>query len=134
MNNNYLRRTLAAFLSCTLFLSPVLSPIVRAAQLSLPASDLIAPTITQNNYIDKVAKNQQHSISVTVTDNVAVKKVTLYYRTIGDDIYKTQVLKNVPGSDEYQTTFKAELSCGTIFRFLIAFRITRLSDSIALVV
>ncbi len=81
--------------------SMTFAPLLRAGQLSLPTSDLVAPKITQEKYIDTVEKNKAHKITVTVKDNVGVKQVIVYYRVIGTEAYKSQTMKNIAGSDDY---------------------------------
>jgi hypothetical protein len=91
--------------------SLVFSPLIRAAQLSLPAADLVAPKITQEHYVDTVEKNKNHKISVTVKDNVKVKQVILYYRVIGSKNYKTKAMQNKPNTNQYiATIYSKEIS------------------------
>ena len=98
-------RKIFTFFVC---LSLLFSPVLHAGQLSLPASDLVAPKISQAKYIDTVEKDKNHRITVEVTDNVAVKQVTLYYRVIGTETYKTQNMKNISGSDDFVSTISSD--------------------------
>ena len=84
------------------------APLLRADQLSLPTSDIIAPEITQEQYIDKVAEGANHEITVTATDNVGVSQVTLYYRSIGTEDYKQQSMDNIANTDDYHATVNAD--------------------------
>lgn len=59
------------------------APLLRAEQLSLPSGDLIAPVITQEKYEQTVSPGASHEVEVEVTDNVEVKLVAIFYRTIG---------------------------------------------------
>jgi hypothetical protein len=99
-----LRKTLVIFLCQAL----AYAPLSNAAQLSLPSGDLIAPEITQEKYIDKVKKGTDHPITVTVTDNVGVKLVTLYYKTIGTEVYKSISMSKIANTDNYHATINAD--------------------------
>jgi len=55
----------------------VYAPLLRAEQLPLPSGNLVAPKITQEKYVNTVEKGADHQITVCVSDNVAVKQVTL---------------------------------------------------------
>jgi len=71
-----LRMMLVALLS----ISFILFPVVQAAELALPSGDLIAPVI-KHTFIEKdIYSGQQIDVKATVTDNVGVKNVTLFYR------------------------------------------------------
>lgn len=83
------------------------SPVLRAAQLSLPSGDLTPPEITQPKYIDKVSSGKSHKISVVVTDNVAVKQVMLFYRVIGTERYQRLQMQNQPKSNQYYAIIHA---------------------------
>jgi len=71
-----LRMILVALLS----FSFILFPVAQAAELALPSSDLVAPAI-EHIPIDKdIYSGQSVDIKATVTDNVGVKAVILFYR------------------------------------------------------
>lgn len=84
------------------------TPLLRAAQLSLPSSDLVAPEISQKNYVETVKPGKNHEVIVTVTDNVGVKQVVLYYRVIGTENYKTMAMHKINKSDDYRARLKAK--------------------------
>jgi len=58
----------------------VLFPVVQAAELALPSGDLIAPVIEHAPIEKDIYAGQQIDIKATVTDNVGVKNVILFYR------------------------------------------------------
>ncbi len=58
----------------------VLSSVVQAAELALPSGDLIAPAIEHTLIEKDIYSGQQVDIKATVTDNVGVKNVILFYR------------------------------------------------------
>jgi len=58
----------------------ILSPVVQAAELALPSGDLIAPVIEHTPIEKDIYSGQQVDIKATVTDNVGVKNVILFYR------------------------------------------------------
>ncbi len=84
------------------------SPLIHAAQLSLPSGDLVAPEIIQPEYLGTVVEGSNHVISVNVTDNVAVKQVVLYYRVIGAESYQRKLMQNITGSEKYQLNISAD--------------------------
>ena len=84
------------------------TPLLNAGQLALPPSDLIAPEIIQENYEDTLTAGEDYTIIVTVTDNVSVKQVVLYYRTINTENYKSRSMQNIAGTDDYTVTISAE--------------------------
>ena len=104
MIKNILRRSLVVIVCQSL----AYAPLIRAEQLSLPSGDLVAPQITQEKYINTVKTGADHQITVTVTDNVGVKQVTLFYRTIGTEEYKRKSMDNIVNTDDYHTTIKSD--------------------------
>ena len=104
MIKKILRKSLVVILCQTL----AYAPLLRAGQLSLPSGDLIAPEISQEKYIDTVKTGADHQITVTVTDNVGVKQVTLYYRNIGTEEYKRKSMDNIVNTDDYHATLKSD--------------------------
>ncbi len=99
-----LRTSLVVILCQTLAYAPLLS----AAQLSLPSGDLVAPEISQENYINTVKEGDDHPITVTVTDNVGIKQVTLYYRIIGTEEYQRRAMDNIVNTNDFHATIKSD--------------------------
>jgi len=79
-----LRLILVALLS----FSFVLFPSVQAAELALPSGDLIAPVIEHAPIEKDIYAGEQISIEATVTDNVGVESVTLFYREVNATEFK----------------------------------------------
>ena len=104
MMKQFLHKSLIVILCQSL----VYAPLLRAAQLSLPSGDLVAPEISQEQYINTVKKGADHAITVTVTDNVGVKQVTLYYKTIGTEEYKRTTMDSISNTDDYHTTINSD--------------------------
>ena len=115
MIKTIIRNSLIVILSQTLVYTPVLS----AGQLSLPSGDLIAPEIKQSKYIDTVKQGTDYNITATVTDNVGVKLVTLYYRTIGTEEYKRQTMDKIANTDDYHTTINSEFIKAPGFEYYV---------------
>ena len=115
MLKTIIRNSLIVILSQTL----VYTPVLNAGQLSLPSGDLLAPEIKQNKYIDTVKQGTDYNITVTVTDNVGVKLVTLYYRTIGTEEYKRQTMDKIANTDDYHTTINSELIKAPGFEYYV---------------
>lgn len=86
----------------------VYAPLLRAAQLSLPSGDLIAPVVTQDKYENTVSPGTDHEVEVKVTDNVEVNLVTMFYRTIGKGEYKRLTMQKVGTSDFYVVSINAD--------------------------
>ena len=86
----------------------VYAPLLRAAQLSLPSGDLIAPVVTQDKYENTVRPGTDHEVEVKVTDNVEVNLVTMFYRTIGKGEYKRLTMQKVGTSDLYVVKIDAD--------------------------
>ena len=88
--------------------SLIFSPLVYADQLALPSGDLIAPQISHEPLNEKIKAGTSQQIKATITDNVGVKTVTLFFRTVGAKDYKRIQMNQVEGSDEYVTTLGFE--------------------------
>ncbi len=81
--------------------------ITQADQLALPAIDIIAPVVTQKNHVSNIAAGEDHQILVTVTDNMTLKSVILFYRGIGHSEYQAITMRNVADTDDYAVTIRA---------------------------
>jgi hypothetical protein len=90
-----------------LFILNIVSGIAHAEQPTLPGADVTAPVMEQKNLVTKIAAGKDHQILVTATDNVAIKNVTLFYRNIGDNMYRNKVMRNAPNTDDYSVTLSA---------------------------
>jgi hypothetical protein len=90
-----------------LFILNIVSGIAYADQLALPTADVTAPELEQKNLVTKIAAGEDHQILVTATDNIAIKDVVLFYREIGDSMYRNKVMRNIPNTDEYSVTISA---------------------------
>ncbi|MCF6235722.1 MAG: hypothetical protein L3J70_05015 [Gammaproteobacteria bacterium] len=88
------------------------SPVVFAEQLALPSGDLIAPKIVFTPITKPINADEALELSATVTDNVAVQSVTLFYRTIGTSDYERTALQREEQTDQYHTTIDAVQSPG----------------------
>jgi len=93
-------RTLRYLLVYLLTLSLIYSPIIRADSLALPSTDLVAPQVLHETITEPAAPGESHKFSATVTDNVAVQSVTLFYRTKGTQSYKRKPMVS-QGKDVY---------------------------------
>ena len=78
-----------------------------ADQLALPSGDLIAPTVDHEPIGGTIPPGENYQIAVKVTDNVGVKSVLLFYRTIGAANYSRVLLSKSEG-DIYKTQFPVE--------------------------
>ena len=86
------------------------APLIRVSQLTSPPRDRVKPKIShEENYIKTVKKGADHQITVTVTDNVGVKQVTLVYRTIDtNNKYKRKTMDNIVNTNDYRATIKSD--------------------------
>lgn len=80
-------------------------PIAQAESLALPSGDVIAPEIKHVPFKTNISSNELAKIRATVTDNVAVKSVTVFYRDqVGATEYKRKVMDRELGTDDFVTT------------------------------
>jgi len=99
----------------------IYTPILQAAQLSLPSGDLIAPEVSHEVIPGSLEAGSTVQIKATVTDNVGVKSVTLFYRTKGTEEYKRAAMNRIGETDEYAVTLgKDELSAPGIEYYIQA--------------
>jgi len=70
-------------------------------------SDIIPPKVVYDDYGSILVNGFDHEIIVTVTDNVGVKQVVLYYRNIGTRNYKPKLMLNPILKDDYTATILA---------------------------
>ena len=97
------RLMLVILITQSLAFFPVLS-VHAAENLALPSSDLVAPVIEHTPISDGVGVGNKLTIEVKVTDNVGVKRVTLYYRHKGDYKFKSVRMSAEMGTVNYVTT------------------------------
>jgi len=81
--------------------SLVFSPMIHAAQLALPTGDLIAPQIDHEPLKDSIKAGTSQQIKATITDNVGIQTVTLFYRTLGTEEYKRVQMNQLANTDDY---------------------------------
>ncbi|MFV2057250.1 MAG: hypothetical protein ACC707_12330 [Thiohalomonadales bacterium] len=79
-----------------------------AGQLALPSGDLVAPEITHEPLTKNIKAGASQQIKATVSDNVGVKTVTLFYRTKGSKDYKRINMNQLKDTDDYVATFGLE--------------------------
>jgi hypothetical protein len=97
-------RNLRSFITLLLCAGIIYTPILQAAQLSLPTGDLVAPEVSHEVISDSLEAGSSVQIKATVTDNVGVKAVTLFYRTTGTEEYKRITMNRLGDTDEYAVT------------------------------
>lgn len=87
--------------------SLVFSNILWASeQLSLPTPDITAPEVAHEPVTDPIAIDSTLTLQATVTDNVGVKSVTLFYRVIGDENYQQLNMKKIGWTDTYSSNIE----------------------------
>lgn len=97
-------------LSIILAVSPLLTPIAFAEQSSLPKEDLIAPEIIHIPINESLEPGASLELSATVTDNVKVKAVEIFYRVIGDAQYsRLNMSTRYDNSTEYVITLDSDV-------------------------
>lgn len=110
-----MKRFFHAFIN-VLVLTLLITNIARADQLTLPASvtdpatatDVVAPVVTQNNLVKSIDAGEDHTIFATVTDNIAIKSVILFYRNTGHNDYQTKTMHSMTDTDNYAATISAD--------------------------
>ena len=81
---------------------------LQAADLALPPDDVSAPEVQHSPLLEKVANNESQIISATVTDDVAVQSVILFFRPSGIPTFNQRRMNRVGDSDIYSATLRAE--------------------------
>ena len=110
MRNAGWRMPVVTLLSMALTLLPVIAPLAAEEQLSLPKQDLTAPEILHVPISEPLQPGESHTFSATVTDNVKVKSVDMFYRVVGESEYKRlKMSKNGENSDEYRITLDSDI-------------------------
>jgi len=107
------KRILRSFIVTIISYVLIFLPVVNAADaLSLPAGDLIAPVIKHSPITSKIPPGEIATIQATVTDNVAVKNVTVFYRDIGAANFNRTKMVRESGTDYYSTTLPEVMEPG----------------------
>ena len=89
-----------------------------AGKVYCTAIDTIEPTIYHTPVNQGYAENNL-VISCTASDNMAIASVTLYYRTVGNDTWKSLAMSKV--NDKYSATvFGSELTLEGIEYYIVA--------------
>ena len=89
-----------------------------AGKVYCTAIDTIEPTIYHTPVNQGYAENNL-VISCTASDNMAIASVTLYYRTVGNDTWKSLAMSKV--NDKYSATvFGSELTLDGIEYYIVA--------------
>ncbi|MBV1881769.1 MAG: hypothetical protein KUG82_09060 [Pseudomonadales bacterium] len=81
---------------------------LQAADLALPPDDVIAPEIQHLPLLEKIANNDSQIISATVTDDVAVQSVILFFRSSGTLTFNQRRMNRVGDTDIYSATLRTE--------------------------
>ncbi len=100
MKNLWLHQSLVAYL----ILSMIYAPFIQAAQLALPSSDMIAPTLIHDKFTGSMMGGQDYTFEATVTDNELVGSVSLFYREMNSAIYKHIPMERLKGTYVYTLT------------------------------
>lgn len=82
-------------------------PIAHAAGLALPSGDLVAPVIEHSPFGKDILPGQSIDVKATVTDNVGVKEVVLFYREINAAEFKRLGMRRDLDSHTYVATLSA---------------------------
>jgi len=77
---------------------------LQAQQSKTPSVDAIAPVVQHDPVASEVSAGTPLTISATVTDNVRVEAVTLYYRARGEKDYQRLAMKRLGSTDIFVAT------------------------------
>jgi len=99
-----LRIRLRQFFVLMLCCSMVFTPVFAADQLALPPTDINSPEIIHKPVIETLKAGHLKPITATVTDNVGLKSVTLYYRSIGSERYHPISMYRIGDSNQFSVT------------------------------
>jgi hypothetical protein len=97
-------RFLRSYITLLLCVGFIYTPVLHAAQLSLPTGDLVAPEVSHEVIPESLEAGSSVQIKATVTDNVGVRSVTLFYRTVGEEEYKRTSMNKIGETDVYAVT------------------------------
>ncbi len=89
--------------SLLFFLQVIIPPVPAAEQLGLPAPDVEPPTIVFDQYDAEIEAGIK-TFTATVTDNVGVANVTLYYKGATDVAFRPKTMKKSPTDPNIYTT------------------------------
>jgi len=89
--------------SLLFFLQAIIPPVSAAGQLVLPAPDVEPPTIVFDQYDAEIEAGIK-TFTATVTDNVGVANVTLYYKGATDVTFRPKTMKQSPTDPSIYTT------------------------------
>lgn len=107
-----LRLFIVAIISNSLIFLPLVSTYA-AEGLALPAGDVIAPEIKSPPITKKIPPGERTTIHATVTDNIGVKNVTIFYRDMGAvDFKRTEMMRELGAKDEYIATLPEIMAPG----------------------
>ncbi len=81
--------------SLLFFLQVMIPPVSAAEQLVLPAPDVEPPTIVFDQYDAKIEAGVK-TFTATVTDNIGVANVMLYYKSATDLAFRPKTMKKPP--------------------------------------
>ena len=110
-----MKRILHRFLVVIISHSLIFLPMVNtnaAEDLAFPGGDLIAPEIDSPPITQKIAPGERVTVNATVTDNVGVKNVTIFYRDMGETNFKREEMVQSPGTNDYSTTLPEIIAPG----------------------
>ena len=108
-----MKQKLRSFIIIIICHSLLFLPLAQAESLALPSGDVVAPEIKHIPIKTDIAADQLAKIRATVTDNVGVKNVTLFYRDqVGATEYKRRVMDRELGTDDFVTTLPQLMSPG----------------------
>jgi hypothetical protein len=98
-------------ISHSLVFLPLLT--AQAAEgLAFPTGDLVAPEIDSPPVTEKFSLGERPTIRATVTDNVGVKSVTIFYRDKGETEFQRKEMARESGTDEYSVTLPEIMAPG----------------------
>lgn len=110
-----MKRILRSFIVAIISSSLIFLPLVNANAaegLALPSGDLVAPEIQSPPITKKIPPGERTIIHATVTDNVGVKNVTIFYRNIGAiDFQRKEMMREI-GTEDYSVTLSEMMEPG----------------------
>ena len=82
----------------------IYTPMLAAQELALPSTDVIAPKVVHEPVEKAGPAGEPLVISATVSDEVGLKAVFLFYRPKGEKNYQQVLMKPMGGSSLYMAT------------------------------
>lgn len=101
-----LMRSARPVLAVYLVFSLIFPGVSSGQAIGMQRADTIPPTVTHTP-LSEFPAGMPIRIQATVTDNVGIKEVTVFYREAGSSVYQRMTMLEAPGRDIYSVDLPA---------------------------